>query len=308
MTLSATRQAPVVPPSVPSPSPTPSQPASATQTKQEPSIDSRGIVNLPQNNTYNSDPRFAQQRAEQLVKQQFGTQTMNSIGQVQPGGPQKSSVQYLAPGQAQQNQQPRVKQEQSSPVDVKAAQHDGAGDAKESWRAVIEKKNATGEYEPMGRINADRIVRRHAQAIQQRLEAGGLLVPLEEQYPPNKRARTGKEPALAKAGPSVDPASTSAAEPSAPRNIPGLDGDVEDEDIKFEDLGGEDAINSDLDDSEDELNENIEGDSFEGDQILCLYDKVQRVKNKWKCTLKDGIVTVNGKDYVFHKANGEFEW
>ncbi|BFZ56990.1 transcription factor IIA subunit alpha [Savitreella phatthalungensis] len=42
--------------------------------------------------------------------------------------------------------------------------------------------------------------------------------------------------------------------------------------------------------------------------ILCLYDKVQRVKNKWKCILRDGLVTVHGKDYAFTKANGEFEW
>lgn len=27
-----------------------------------------------------------------------------------------------------------------------------------------------------------------------------------------------------------------------------------------------------------------------------------------KCTLKDGVLTVNGKEYVFHKAQGEFEW
>ena len=27
-----------------------------------------------------------------------------------------------------------------------------------------------------------------------------------------------------------------------------------------------------------------------------------------KCTLKDGVLTVNGKEYVFHKATGEYEW
>jgi transcription initiation factor TFIIA large subunit len=60
--------------------------------------------------------------------------------------------------------------------------------------------------------------------------------------------------------------------------------------------------------------------------MLCMYDKVQRVKNKWyvhpypvpgpyftnslyrKCVLKDGVLTVNGKEYVFHKATGEYEW
>ncbi|ATY58272.1 transcription factor TFIIA complex subunit [Cordyceps militaris] len=29
---------------------------------------------------------------------------------------------------------------------------------------------------------------------------------------------------------------------------------------------------------------------------------------KEACTLKDGVLTVNGKEYVFHKATGEYEW
>lgn len=31
-------------------------------------------------------------------------------------------------------------------------------------------------------------------------------------------------------------------------------------------------------------------------------------RNYRKCTLKDGVLTVNGKEYVFHKATGEYEW
>lgn len=79
-----------------------------------------------------------------------------------------------------------------------------------------------------------------------------------------------------------------------------------------------DEINSDLDDSDDEAdaaevedNENNgggAGGNNPGDLVIALYDKVQRVKNKWKITLKDGIVSVQGKDYLFHKCNGEFEW
>jgi transcription initiation factor TFIIA large subunit len=42
--------------------------------------------------------------------------------------------------------------------------------------------------------------------------------------------------------------------------------------------------------------------------ILCQYEKVNRIKAKWKCNFKDGIVHIDGKDYMFHKANGEFEW
>lgn len=32
------------------------------------------------------------------------------------------------------------------------------------------------------------------------------------------------------------------------------------------------------------------------------------MKNKRKANLKDGIMHINGKDYVFSKATGEFEW
>lgn len=61
----------------------------------------------------------------------------------------------------------------------------------------------------------------------------------------------------------------------------------------------EDAINSDLDDSEDDLDgAPAEDDGPIGEMILCTWDKVNRVKNKWRCTLKDGILTTGGKEYV----------
>eukprot|EP01025_Chloroclados_australasicus_P004301 TRINITY_DN11046_c0_g3_i1.p1 TRINITY_DN11046_c0_g3~~TRINITY_DN11046_c0_g3_i1.p1 ORF type:complete len:243 (+),score=43.36 TRINITY_DN11046_c0_g3_i1:23-730(+) len=51
-------------------------------------------------------------------------------------------------------------------------------------------------------------------------------------------------------------------------------------------------------------------DEGRGDQIknmvLAQYDKVQRSKNKWKCTMKHGIVHIDGHEYVFNKATGEF--
>jgi len=70
-----------------------------------------------------------------------------------------------------------------------------------------------------------------------------------------------------------------------------------------------DDINSDLDDSDEEdLGSDDEGDDPEGMIILCLYEKVLRVKNKWKCNLKDGIANINGRDYAFAKGTGESEW
>ncbi|OUM55429.1 hypothetical protein BVG19_g4966 [[Candida] boidinii] len=84
----------------------------------------------------------------------------------------------------------------------------------------------------------------------------------------------------------------------------------EDEDEDDDDLGMDsDEINSDLDDPEDdEIGSDEDGDDPEVNIMLCLYDRVQRVKNKWKCNLKDGIANIEGKDYAFQKANGESEW
>jgi len=78
----------------------------------------------------------------------------------------------------------------------------------------------------------------------------------------------------------------------------------------------DDAINSDLDDSD--INSDIDSEFGEGDDgddggvdksiVLCMYEKVHRTKNKWKCQLKDGVISIGGKDWVFSRANGEFEW
>lgn len=73
--------------------------------------------------------------------------------------------------------------------------------------------------------------------------------------------------------------------------------------------GGDNEINSDLDDSDEDDDDDDDDDELENGMImLCLYDKVQRVKNKWKYVLKDGIANINGKDYLFSKATGESEW
>ncbi|KAI9135888.1 transcription factor IIA, alpha/beta subunit [Paraphysoderma sedebokerense] len=68
----------------------------------------------------------------------------------------------------------------------------------------------------------------------------------------------------------------------------------------------EDAINSDLDDSDEDDDENA--DSETTNMMLCQYEKVTRTKNKWKCVLKDGIININGVDYLFNKANGDFQF
>ncbi|KAG5360678.1 Transcription initiation factor IIA large subunit [Yarrowia sp. B02] len=71
----------------------------------------------------------------------------------------------------------------------------------------------------------------------------------------------------------------------------------------------EDELNSDLDDSSDDnLSGNEDEDDSHGNTILCVYDRIHRVKNNRKFTFRDGIVNVNRKDYVFGRATGESEW
>merc|ERR1712232_798772 len=44
------------------------------------------------------------------------------------------------------------------------------------------------------------------------------------------------------------------------------------------------------------------------DIVLCQFEKVTRVKTKHKCQLKDGIMHLNGRDYLFNKATADFEF
>lgn len=61
--------------------------------------------------------------------------------------------------------------------------------------------------------------------------------------------------------------------------------------------------------SEDDVSENDNDDLFETENVVvCQYDKITRSRNKWKFYLKDGIMNLNGKDFVFQKCTGEAEW
>ncbi|MCO5595061.1 hypothetical protein L7F22_049098 [Adiantum nelumboides] len=64
------------------------------------------------------------------------------------------------------------------------------------------------------------------------------------------------------------------------------------------------------DDDLDELDDNGEGgEEFQTDNVVyAQFEKVTRAKNKWKCTLKDGIMHLNLRDFLFSRANGEFDF
>ncbi|KAJ4397270.1 transcription factor IIA subunit alpha [Gnomoniopsis smithogilvyi] len=214
-------------------------------------------------------PGTQAQYAQQLQQQQ--AQAMMAQ---QRGAHGQSPGQRPAPAQQNPSQQ-----NISGQNGFQQSQVDGAGD---EFEGVLVRRNENGETSEMGRVDIDRMLHQQMSARAKVMEGGGLMLPLKQATKDKAVARKAGH-----SGPS------------------GFDGGFDD-DVKKEELD-EDAINSDLDDPNEV---DIEEDEDENiDQImLCMYDKVQRVKNKWKCTLKDGILNVNGKDYVFHKATGEYEW
>ncbi|KAL5119768.1 transcription factor IIA subunit alpha [Pleosporales sp. CAS-2024a] len=261
------------------------------------------------------DQNLAQQRAASLVQQRVMQQNgmqqpvMNfpNVGQQQQmpqmpmqGQQQQQQQQRMLSAQQQQQQQQRLPQQMSQQQQQQQrppqqghgyqSQVDGSDDALSDWNALKAARAAALEDEA-GRLAADQFMRARIDAMAMRQDSG-LMVPLDSMASGKKRRAAVRVLQAQDAE-----ASSSAAGPGR------FDGD---DDAKEEDP--DDAINSDLDDPEDELNDGDNSDDEMVDYMLCTYDKVQRVKNKWKCTLKDGILTTNKKEYLFHKANGEFEW
>ncbi len=239
-------------------------------------------------------------RAQQLVQQQYGQAATASLNAMQrnglalPGQQQQVRSQGLQlPGQAQQaqqqyamqqqqhamqqrqqqlQQQPRLKVENDSPNQIQ-----GAFQPQPNYGQTDGADEALEQWQVMlaqrRAITAEN--RQHADSMMRDLIMqqsadlqSGLMMPLNELPRGSRQIR--RAPTNSSTGSTIPNNSS----------IPQLDGEVG---------------NPDEDD---------EG----GDNILCTYDKVQRVKNKWKCVLKDGIMRVNGKEWVFHKGSGEFEW
>ncbi|KAG6102672.1 hypothetical protein E4U30_003894 [Claviceps sp. LM220 group G6] len=251
---------------------------------------------------------LAASRAAQRLADQYGSRAAGSISAIQAGHkphpPQGQQPQGQQPqGQQPQGQQPQGQQQPQSQQpqgqqsqgqqgqengggasSISNGQTDGPGDAvEEDYEGILMQRSAEGTLHELARVDIDRLLHGQIAARAKAMEGGGLMLPLKE--------------AASRAGPCT------ARTRAKGKAIAGYDGADEDEDID-----DEDAINSDLDDPEDEHDEDEVDDEGLGHIMLCMYDKVQRVKNKWKCTLKDGVLTVNGKEYVFHKATGEYEW
>lgn len=47
---------------------------------------------------------------------------------------------------------------------------------------------------------------------------------------------------------------------------------------------------------------------FLGGWGIDFFHQIHRSKNKWKFSLKDGVMSFEGKDHIFSKAIGDAEW
>ncbi|KAK1148897.1 transcription initiation factor IIA subunit 1-like isoform X1 [Acipenser oxyrinchus oxyrinchus] len=85
--------------------------------------------------------------------------------------------------------------------------------------------------------------------------------------------------------------------------------DEDEEDDKDKDVGEDGQVEEEPLNSEDDVSDEEGQELFDTENVVvCQYDKIHRSKNKWKFHLKDGIMNLNGRDYVFSKAIGDAEW
>ncbi|KAI9764859.1 MAG: hypothetical protein M1840_008005 [Geoglossum simile] len=301
---SAASSQPPAPPSVPAPLQN-----GGARIKTEPGYEPDPMSGLQPSQVSGNPSTVAAMRAAGLLSQKFHGQAASQVNALQGKaaaglilpGQQRPAMQYPGQAHSQQTQQQQNPQQQQLPQQHRSvlggAQTDGTSDATEKWSAVMMRRNVHGQDEEMGTVEIDNLIRRGVEKMGVSMESGGLMLPLSELRPGKKGKKRRRATAQRSAAISALPPSSTALPSSLPR-IPHFDGagDDSDEEQKMKpEAFDEDAINSDLDDDED-LDEDDGDDESMSQIMLCTYDKVQRVKNKWKCVLKDGVLTINGKE------------
>lgn len=106
------------------------------------------------------------------------------------------------------------------------------------------------------------------------------------------------------------PADTSDSENDADKDDDDDDNDDDDDDDDDIDISDEDdGVEEDPLGSGDDISDEDPAELFDTENVVvCQFDKITRARNKWKFQLKDGIMNLNGRDYVFQRATGEAEW
>lgn len=260
--------------------------------KSEPGMEQSGVytmpvaANLAGNPTH--DPHLAQMRAQQNIVQKFGSQlqTRPQSGLVLPA---------MNAGPPPQPQPQRTQQ-------TGMQQHDGADDEVISIEGFGSLSREQADNVLLSRINqAERASAKATEDLFLALQNLKTTDPSPKFKVKGKRKskarRVHRDPYDEALDPNSSypyPATVEETFPSAAQapRIPQGDATAD-----SDDENDEDAINSDLDDPEDDEIDNDDEDEVP-QRMLCMYDKVQRTKNKWKCVLKDGVLTINGREYV----------
>lgn len=251
--------------------------------KQEPGLNnSRPVFNTSQPQTP------AVQRAIQNLSNRFGHRAEATIssfhnGQqgsqpnLTPQGQPGQTAQPGHPGQPGQSGQPQQQlnaqqygqsmaaataaamqhaHQPPHPIDPNSLPNSQVDGSSETFDGALMRRDANGNPVRMGRVEIDHLIHSQIAARAKQMEGGGLMLPLKQAT--KHRSLSGNVQG-SQAGAQVD----------------GSDPDLikEDEDA--------DAINSDLDDPDDDQEEDDDDDDSMGHMMLCMYDKVQRVKNKW---------------------------
>jgi transcription initiation factor TFIIA large subunit len=234
----------------------------------------------PNQQQQNGQPMMQQQQAPQLQRPTGPQMQRPQMNQGQATAAQIQYRQNLALQTVQQAAHIRQQASQTGQNGVNNAQNDGAGEDDTDSYATMNRIDSHGKMIEMGRVEIDNMIRRKIEQNGQAMEGGGLMLPL------HKRATAGKDKKRkAKSDASAVSSSMMASSSTVLAQMDGGDDDDDSDDkdnvLKAENELDEDAINSDLDDSDDGLNEEEDDDDSMGHIMLCMYDKVQRVKNKW---------------------------
>lgn len=64
---------------------------------------------------------------------------------------------------------------------------------------------------------------------------------------------------------------------------------------------------SNMDESISDSSESVYDEACDN-YLMCLYVKVTKSKNKWKCSLKDGFINIGPLDFAFSTAQGDLYW
>lgn len=248
-------------------------------------------------------PNYANNDAKENVmanlRQKFGADATAQINQIQsqmlstgqgrapvnPSRPDMTPEQQRAQhAEFQRRQQAAQYQQHMQHARQYPAANTTQTDGTQDWNGFVADRRARA---PDTTQEADLSIRQQIEQSNRQNEGGGLMMPFADQstVPQVKRRKIDSE-----------------GDSSSGLKLAQVDGgDDDDEDTKghikdelFDD--DEDAINSDLDDPDDNEIEEEQDDGKPQQVMLCTYDKVQRVKNKWKCALRDGVLNSGGKE------------